>query len=954
MLRLSHVHKEYPLGDNTVRALRDVSLSFRKNEFVAVLGASGCGKTTLLNLIGGLDRYTEGDLFIEGKSTKDFTDKDWDSYRNHAVGFVFQSYNLITPQTILQNVELALTLSGVGKAERRRRAEEALKQVGLGDQLKKKPNQLSGGQMQRVAIARALVNDPEIILADEPTGALDSATSVQIMDILKEIAAHKLIIMVTHNPELAEQYATRIIRLHDGQVEGDSLPYTEEEEKRETAEKQKKTKHPSMSFATAFSLSMHNLLTKKTRTFLTSFAGSIGIIGIALILSLSNGIQLYINRVQEDALSSAPLTIEAETFDMSALMETMMGTNGGGDHDLDAVYSNPVLMQMMQAMNNGIKQNNLKEFKVFLENGENGFASLTTDIQYNYDVPLNIYKADTSEGVMQVNPSTFLEQMYESMGVTGAGGMSSLATEMYNLDVWDEMLGDADLIASQYDVVTGKIPSAYNEIALVVDKNNEISDMTLYTLGLISSEDFTKLLNQFMTTAATGTKTEVSEDAVRQRFEYADLMGLSYKILLPTDYYEKNEDGVWEDKRTDTAFMKAAVNNGTELSVVGILRPNEQAAATSISGSVVYTSALTQYIMEQTNQSALVADQLANKEIDVLTGGRFGTLETYVPTKDDVLRYTETLPEAERAETKLTLMLTGFMPYDAETAEASLAILSEENRAFYALALHLSGKRTDASLAAQIEQMPDESKMQLNTFVLMMGQMTDETVIENLRGEEDFIAFLTNEGKVSSGTTLESNLRLLGYTSEDSPSSINIYAKDFRSKETIVEKIEAYNASRAEEDRISYTDLIGYVFSAMSTIVNFVTYALIAFVSISLVVSSIMIGIITYISVLERTKEIGILRAIGASKKDIARVFNAETFIVGLIAGILGILVTLVLILPLNAIIYALGEVENIAKLPLIGAVILIAVSVLLTLIAGLIPSRIAARKDPVESLRSE
>ena len=954
MLRLSHIHKDYVTGESTVCALKDVSLAFRKSEFVAVLGASGCGKTTMLNLIGGLDRYTKGDLFIAGRSTKDFSDKDWDTYRNHSVGFVFQSYNLIPHQTILQNVELALTLSGVGKAERKKRAEEALKKVGLGDQIKKRPNQLSGGQMQRVAIARALVNDPEIILADEPTGALDSVTSVQIMDILKEISENKLIIMVTHNPELAEQYASRIIRLHDGQIEGDTSPYSEEEERAETAEKAPAKKHTSMSFATAFSLSLNNLMTKKARTFLTSFAGSIGIIGIALILSLSNGIQLYINKVQEDALSSAPLTIESEVFDMGSMMETMMGNNGKGDHGNDAVYSNPVLLQMMQGMNNGIKMNNLRSFKAYLEDEKNGFDSLTTDIQYNYDVALNVYKTDTSEGVVQVNPSTFLNQIYESMGVTGAGGVSSLATEMYSLDVWEETIGDEKLIASQYDVAAGKIPTAYNEIAFIVDKNNEISDMTLYTLGLLSSEEFTDLINQFMLSAATGEKIKVDATAERERFEYDDLLGLSYKVVLPTAYYEK-EDGIWTDKREDEAFLKGLVENGITLNVVGILRPNEDSTARSLSGSVAYTPALKNYLMEKINESEIVKDQLANETTDVFTGRPFGNPDDYEVTKEDVLSYLDTLEGSKRAELDLTLMLTDFKEFDAEAASADLALLeSDESRQFYAFALHLTGKMPSEALAAAYAAMDDAGRSQLDMFVGMMTMMDEEATIKQMRADDDFMKYLEETGKIASRTSQAANLRLLNYTSEDTPSSINIYAKDFKSKEKIIDLIDSYNDAREKEDQITYTDLVGMIFSSISTIVNFVSYALIAFVSISLVVSSIMIGIITYISVLERTKEIGILRAIGASKKDIARVFNAETFIVGLAAGILGILVTLVLILPLNAIIYSLADVRNIAQMPVGGAIALIVISVLLTLIAGLIPSGIAARKDPVESLRSE
>ncbi len=969
MLRLNRICKDYRAGDSVVHALKDVTLSFRQSEFVAILGASGCGKTTLLNLVGGLDRYTSGDLCVCGRSTKGFSDKDWDSYRNHSIGFVFQSYNLIPHQTVLQNVELALTLSGVSKAERRKRAVDALTKVGLGDQIKKKPNQMSGGQMQRVAIARALVNDPEIILADEPTGALDSVTSVQIMDILKEISQEKLIIMVTHNPELAETYATRIVRLHDGQVEGDTAPFSEEDEAKEVAavaqEREKEAvkqsrkarkaagkTRTSMSVMTAFSLSLNNLLTKKTRTFLTSFAGSIGIIGIALILALSNGIDLYIDKVQEDALSTYPLTIESETFDMTALMNTMMGTQQKGDHDMEAIYANPVLKQMLKAMNKGIKQNNLTDFKVYLENHET-LKDLVLDIQYDYDVELTVYASDTSEEVLRVNPSAMMEDMMGAMGMSGTQDMSSLATEMYQLNVWEEMLGNADLLKTQYDVIQGRMPETYNEIVLVVNEFNEISDMTLYTLGLLDDGELSDILQEFMDAALNGTA--VKDDGEKEewkRFDYADLLGLTYKVVLPTDLYRKEDNGTFTDMSKDEAWVKACVDSGLELKVVGILRPNADATATSIGGSVAYTEALTDYVMEQINQSDIVKAQVNNKTTDVFTGNLFRTEEEKAATMDDVVAYLESLPEELRGQYEVYLCMMG--KRTVEEITPYLLAMSEEERGQCMTLLVLTGKVQDPQIQGYIDSLPAEDKAQMEMFADYMASMTDEGLLEMLGDDEGFAAYLTSIGKGKETATLQGNLRLLGHTSPDSPHTVSIYAKDFNSKEEIINIIDGYNEGKEEADRISYTDYIGIMLSSVSTIVNFVSYALIAFVSISLVVSSIMIGIITYISVLERTKEIGILRAIGASKKDISRVFNAETFIVGLVAGLIGVLTSVLLTLPINAIIYALGEVANIAKLPFLGAVILVLISVGLTLIAGLIPSRIAAKKDPVESLRSE
>ena len=965
MLLLNSICKDYVSSDSAVHALKNVSIAFRKSEFVAVLGPSGCGKTTLLNVIGGLDRYDSGNLFIAGKSTHEYTDRDWDTYRNHSVGFVFQSYNLIPHQTVLSNVELALTLSGVSKEERRARAIAALERVGLGDQLKKKPNQMSGGQMQRVAIARALVNDPEIILADEPTGALDSVTSLQIMDILKEISRDKLIVMVTHNPEIAQSYASRIVTLKDGSITGDSMPFSFEEEQEETRalererinasrseRNEKKKNKTSMSFFTALSLSLNNLMTKKGRTFLTSFAGSIGIIGIALILALSNGINLYIAKVQEDALSTSPLTIKSESYDMTALMTTFMGIDSGkgGDHENDAVYSNPILLQMMQAMNAGVKMNDLKSFKEYLDNNET-VKDLVTDIRYDYEVQLSVYASDYENGIVRVNPSTLMNDLAAAMGMTGTDSATSLATEMYRLNVWEEMLGNTELVNTQYDVISGKMPESYNEIALLVDENNEISDLTLYTLGLLDSDELSGIIQEFMDkTVGQGSDT-TDVTATWQRFEYGDLIGRTYKVVLPTSVYEK-EGGEWVDKSGDEEFMKSCIDNGIELKIVGILRPNENATATSISGSVAYLEALTKYVIEEINQSEIVKEQLADPETDVFTGLKFGDPDEYKPTIEDLDGYAATLSKEEQVQYKIMKVLRGKLDYSE--VEDDMYLLDEQTRSQYMMMLVMLGYAQDESISAYLDSLDDQQKTALTIGAAYLSGMEDEDLLATAAENPEFAEYLASVGKAASPATYKGNLKILKYTSPDTPSSVSIYAKDFKSKEKIVALIEEYNAMQDETGKLTYTDIVGALLSGLSTIVNFVSYALIAFVSISLVVSSIMIGIITYISVLERTKEIGILRSIGASKRDIARVFNAETLIVGFGAGVIGILGTLVLILPLNAIIYALGEVANIAKLPLLGAVILIIISMALTLVAGLIPSGMAAKKDPVEALRTE
>lgn len=837
MLELNGIRKTYVTGTTSVEALKGIDLKFRDSEFVSILGQSGCGKTTLLNIIGGLDKYTSGDLKINGRSTKDFKDRDWDAYRNNSIGFVFQSYNLIPHQTVLSNVELALTLSGVSKAERRQRATEALEKVGLKEQIHKKPNQMSGGQMQRVAIARALVNDPDILLADEPTGALDTQTSIQIMDLLKEISKDRLIIMVTHNPELATQYSTRIIRLLDGTITDDSNPYngeddnitTKTDEDSLTDKKSGKTKKKktSMSFFTALSLSLNNLMTKKTRTILTAFAGSIGIIGIALILSISNGIQNYIDRVQRDTLSSYPIQLQKESVDVSSMIENMMGNKDKNvDHDKDKIYSNNIMTDMVNSMVAEVNSNNLKAFKSYLENHKCDVDGYISDIQYSYDVPLYIYSTDTSDGVTQLNPSSVMENMY-GMSVSGDGMMSA---GMQNTSVWSRLFDNRQMLDEQYDLIAGSWADNYNEVMLVVDENNEIDDYTLYSLGFKDPAEVKKIFKNVM--AGNSYETEETQ------YTYDEVLDKKFKLVLPTDLYRYNDTlRIWEDASHDDEYMTTVVNNAEEVKIAGIIRKNPDAASVSVSSGVAYTKDLMPHIIDKVNETQIVKQQLADPEKDVFTG----------------------------------------MSFD-----------------------------------------------------------NDKTSI----------------------STLENNKSLLGIASEDNPSEIDIYAKDFDSKEKLQDFIKNYNddvtADGRDEDTINYTDYVGILMSSVSTIITAISSVLIAFVAISLVVSSIMIGIITYISVLERTKEIGVLRSIGASKKDVSRVFNAETLIEGFVSGAMGIIITLILCIPANAVIKNVTDISNVAQLPVAGAVILVIISMLLTTIAGLIPAKMAAKKDPVVALRTE
>lgn len=897
MLQLKNIVKDYAAGDQVVHALKGVSINFRANEFVSILGHSGCGKTTLLNIVGGLDQYTSGDLIIKGKSTKQYKDKDWDAYRNHSVGFVFQSYNLIMHQSVLQNVELALTLSGVSKAERRKRAKEVLEKVGLGNQIHKKPNQMSGGQMQRVAIARALINDPEILLADEPTGALDTETSVQIMDLLKEIANDRLVVMVTHNPELAEKYSTRIIKLLDGEVTDDSMPYSDEEAAAETYEQEdpKSLKHKRMSYATALNLSFNNLLTKKGRTILTAFAGSIGIIGIALILSLSDGFRNYIKSVEEDTLSTYPLEITDESIDMSAMMGMMMGTDMKSDeeHDMDKIYSNNFIGDYMNTMLGEVKINDMKSFRDYIEEGDGQkIKDYTSDIMYTYGITINAYKSDTDEEIYQVNPST----VFDRIGFGTMSEMSSMGMTMNTSDVWSEMISNQELLESQYDVVAGKWPENYDEVVLVVTGENEITDYELYALGLRDINE----LQEMMGAALKGE----SKTFDNTSYTYDELLALTYKVVPSSDFYQYDENtGCYVDMSDDADYMKEKIDNGIEIKVVGIVRPNEEATVHSITTTIGYRHDLVEKLMSMATESEVGKAQLENPDINVFTGYEFGT----------------DLNEAAKEEAEESSM--------EMMEEMGLADMSEEELYQYM-----------ATLPA------DELQQFMESMTATAETVTQSMSLSDLKTVED--------------ATYDDNLVSIGIAYENDPKVIRIYPIDFESKEKIIDVIEEYNdkmkAAGEDEKEISYTDMVGTMMSSISTIINAISYVLMAFVAISLVVSSIMIGIITYISVLERTKEIGVLRSIGASKKDISRVFNAETVIIGFVAGMIGIIVTIVLNIPINMIINHLAGLEHVAKLPLYGGIILVLISVVLTMIGGLIPARVASKKDPVEALRSE
>lgn len=867
MLKLKNIKKTYVSGDEKVEALKGINIEFRESEFVSILGQSGCGKTTLLNIIGGLDRYTSGDLIINGKSTKDFKDRDWDAYRNYSVGFVFQSYNLIGHQTVLSNVELALTISGVSRKERKQRAIKALKEVGLKEQIHKKPNQLSGGQMQRVAIARALVNNPDIILADEPTGALDTKTSVQVMEILKKISKNKLIIMVTHNPELAEKYSSRIIRILDGKITDDSDPIEHQKEEKNEDTKKRRT---SMKFLTALRLSLNNLMTKKGRTILTSFAGSIGIIGIALILAISTGVQNYINKVEEDTLSSYPITIEESTVDMSSLMQSMSGENTDNTENKEEgkAYSADIMNDMITTLSNKKQSNNLKELKKYLDDGDNEITKNSNSIKYGYDLNINLYRANKDNGIVRVNPSTVMNAfgMGDMIEAQNNSAMSSVfgSSMMTNTDVCFEMLDNQQLLESQYDLVKGSWPKQYNEVVLVLKEDGRIDDYTLYSLGL---KDQSELKDKWKA-VENGEKLDENQESTS--YSYDDLLNLQFKLLLNSDYYQK-QNGLWVNKEDDDNYLKEKINNAETVKVVGIIKQNEQSAvSTSVTSGIGYTKQLKEYVVEKSNDAQIVKEQKENKDVNVFSGLKF-------PTDED----TSTMENL--------------------TAEQRMAM----------------------------------SKLSSEEIAKMM---------ETYSANKD--------------ASYEKNLQKLGAVDIDTPTSISIYPKDFESKDKISSAIEEYNQKQRddgkEENTISYTDIVGTMMKSVSQIINTISYVLIAFVAISLIVSSIMIGIITYISVLERTKEIGILRAIGASKKDISRVFNAETLIIGLISGLIGIGITVLLTLPINSMIYAVTGVRVVTAVPFKAGVVLVLISMFLTIIAGLIPAKIASKKDPVIALRTE
>ena len=986
MLTLKKIVKQYPAGDTTVDALRGIDIEFRKSEFVAILGPSGCGKTTLLNIVGGLDKYTEGDLIINGVSTKQYKDADWDTYRNHSIGFVFQSYNLIPHQTVLANVELALTLSGVSKAERRKRAKEALEKVGLGDQLTKRPNQMSGGQMQRVAIARALVNDPEIILADEPTGALDSQTSVQIMELLKEISRDKLIIMVTHNPDLAEQYATRTVKLIDGQIVEDSAPYSggtvefESKECKKNKKKEGKGKKAQMSFFTALSLSLNNLLTKKTRTILTSFAGSIGIIGIALILSVSYGVKAYIDQVQKDTLASYPIMLQQETVDMTELIMSVAGTTGAGgsgkDHELDRVYANNMLYELMNKMNNlESETNDLKSFKKFLESDER-FDEFVSAVQYSYDLDMNIFTKDTDGKIIR---GTFEELMDTIYGQEMTALMQTNPM-MASFSAWQELLSGEDgelitpLLHEQYDVIYGDWPKSYNEVVLVVDKNNEITDITLYQLGLKTSEE----LKAHLDTMQKGEDFDLSGDS---SWSYEDICSKEFKLVLSPDLYQKQSNGTIVDLGASEAGLDFLYHDekAVTLRISGIIRPNGDAVSNMITGSIGYTKALTEHIINETVKRDMVVDQLADSKIDVFTGLPFATGDEKEPTPAEkataFAEFAKTADNATKAAFYKAMKSEPSADYLMQALNGAMMQMTEEDKT-EALFAAISSQMTldQEQILGYIASMTEEEKNGYLTKILTatireeyksgvlakIEQMPEAQLamafdMEPITEEQYTFLYDNFMPPTHSEAPYEENLKLLGYVDIDSPSVISIFANTFENKDEIAALITEYNKDKSEEEQINYTDYVAILMSSITTIIDAISYVLIAFVAISLVVSSIMIGIITYISVLERTKEIGILRSIGASKKDISRVFNAETLIVGFGAGAIGIVITYIFDAIITAILHALTGINTLNAILLPEyALILVAISMILTFVAGLIPSGIAAKKDPVVALRTE
>ena len=1003
MLELRNIKKDYPMGATVVHALKGVSIQFRRSEFVSILGPSGCGKTTLLNIIGGLDQYTDGDLIINGRSTKSFQDRDWDAYRNHSVGFVFQSYNLIPHQTVLRNVELALTLSGVSRAERRDRAIDALEKVGLGSQLFKRPSEMSGGQMQRVAIARAIVNNPDIILADEPTGALDTETSVQVMELLKEISKDRLIVMVTHNPPLAEQYSSRIIRVLDGQLISDSNPLTpaelEAERAADTAEleasKGKKIRKPSMSFATSFGLSLKNLFTKKGRTTLTAFAGSIGIIGIALILSVSRGMTDYIDVMQENALSSYPLSIQATNIDLTSLIQTFMNLDTEtGDHGQDAVYERPAVQELFSAINNlDVAQNDLESFKTYLEgqlaDPASQLSGALSGIQYSYAISPQIYTRNTDGEIIHSDTTEMMQQLLISMmgsdaasasWMTGDSASGSSASQMSSMmgggmmTLWQELLPGKDgapvndLLTRQYDLIYGSWPASYDQVVLVVDENNELDDMTLYALGLIPEEE--------MQAIADGRDT----GAVRQdRWTYEEICAQDYRVILPSSCYSYDAGtGLYNDLRQTDAGLKYLYDNALRLQVTGIIRKSPDVENGMLSGKICYTSGLIDYIVEQAGQSDAVAAQKADPSRDVLTGLPFASRAdslTKAEKEQELRDYIAGLDQAGKAGVYVQIMSLPDQELIGRQVDEMLGGMSrEEIISTLSSVLTQQMSVSQEQIDSYVSGMSDEDLR--STFSQMLTTQMESQYAQQVQAQ---LALLPDAQKASalelamngytpdqwaayyetvmqfSDSTYEGNLTAMGCIDLESPSAINLYAASFNSKDTIEQVIAGYNATRDELHQISYTDYVGLLMSTVTSIINAITYVLVAFVAISLVVSSIMIGVITLISVQERTREIGILRAIGASKRDVSVMFNAETVIIGFSSGLIGVVVTYFLCIPISAVMQSLSGIHNIyAVLPLPAAVVLVGISVLLTLISGLIPSRSAAKKDPVVALRSE
>ena len=998
MLQLKDIVKKYGSGDNVVTALGGVSMTFRESEFVAVLGHSGCGKTTLLNIIGGLDHYTSGDLIINGKSTKEYKDRDWDAYRNHSIGFIFQSYNLIPHQTVLSNVELALTISGVSKSERRRRAKEALEKVGLGDQLHKKPNQMSGGQMQRVAIARALINDPDILLADEPTGALDSETSIQVMELLKEIAKDKLVIMVTHNPELADQYATRIVRIKDGKLTGDSDPYDGEKVSRSRKKKGKaakknapeKKKRVSMSFGTAVSLSLNNLLTKKGRTLLTAFAGSIGIIGIALILALATGVNELIDNIQEETLSSYPIEIMRENTDTTGMITALMDSQNeymNREFKDDTVYANTQVYDLFNSFNASAKQiNNMKDFKTFLDN-DSVIADKSTAIGYSYDVKMPVYTKSPSGEIIKVD---FMDMYSKAMGMSDSdiiattmnNPMAGMEMQAFGLNVMQELLpgenGEAvnDIVKEQYEVVNGKWPENYDEAVVILTANNEIPDIIAYAIGLKDQEGFNEKLKAIMSNQ------EIT-DYGELEWSLEDLTGKKFKMILPCEYYQKNETGKGcmdlTATQTGLEYLFGADDVGTDIKIVGFVRPAEGVKAPMLKSYIGYTTKLTEYVIEKNESSDLVKLQTEDRENDIITGTKFMTDDYKEPTPEEKAETAKEFIKNADTDTKADiyrLVVSQPDPAQADAqVEAAMKDFSRDQFISQITEMYSSELGVDASqIASFVSQMSDEEikgyaeqavREQIAEQYAKMAQeqlgsltnaelaaMLDQTEIST---ENYGVVFEKYTPEQISKSTYEDNLKLLGVADKSDPSAIRIYARSFEDKDSISDAIERYNKGAKDADVIHYTDFVALLMSSITGIISGISYLLIAFVGISLVVSSIMIGIITYISVLERTREIGILRAIGASKHNVKTVFNAETLLVGLAAGLIGIGVSVLLTLPINAVIHSVTTLDDFrAHVPVVGAVVLVLISMILTLIAGLIPAGVAARKDPVEALRTE